>query len=68
MLEKTLHRGMVFLEERLGLMHSKIVSGTDAFLLYETYGFQLDLTQLIAQERGVEVDEVGFQEALEAQC
>ncbi|UPA28555.1 MAG: alanine--tRNA ligase [Verrucomicrobiota bacterium] len=67
MFEKTLHRGMALLEERLGQTHSKMIRGSDAFLLYDTYGFPLDLTQLIAQERGFAVDEVGFQEALEAQ-
>ncbi len=43
------------------------VDGRDAFRLYDTYGFPLDLTELMAEERGWEVDEEGFREALEEQ-
>ena len=43
------------------------ISGTDAFSLYDTYGFPLDMTQLLATERGFEVDVVGFNSAMEAQ-
>ena len=43
------------------------ISGRDAFLLYDTYGFPIDLTELIAREQGVEVDLPSFEKELQAQ-
>ncbi len=43
------------------------IPGRDAFTLYDTFGFPLDLTQVMAEERGLPVDVEGFQEALEEQ-
>jgi alanyl-tRNA synthetase len=43
------------------------ISGAEAFKLYDTYGFPLDLTSLMARELGLSVDEAGYQEALSAQ-
>jgi alanyl-tRNA synthetase len=43
------------------------IPGEEAFRLYDTFGFPLDLTQLMARERGYEVDEPGFRASLEAQ-
>jgi alanyl-tRNA synthetase len=43
------------------------VSGTDAFELYDTYGFPIDLTLLMANEKGIQVDKEGFNVALEEQ-
>src|SRR5262249_49829556 len=43
------------------------ISGEDAFRLYDTYGFPIDLTELMARERGYVVDIAGFEAALEAQ-
>ena len=43
------------------------IRGEDAFELYDTYGFPIDLTRLIAQERGYAIDEAGFDTALQAQ-
>jgi len=44
-----------------------VIPGADAFKLYDTYGFPLDLTQMIARERGQEVDVAGFEHALAQQ-
>ncbi|MBT6145047.1 MAG: alanine--tRNA ligase, partial [Gemmatimonadetes bacterium] len=43
------------------------ISGSDAFLLYDTYGFPLDLTELMARERNLTVDTVGFERQLDNQ-
>ncbi len=61
---KTLDQGMGMLEELLG--RGKI-SGSDAFKLYDTYGFPIDLTIEIARDRGVEVDVEGFRKEMETQ-
>jgi alanyl-tRNA synthetase len=44
-----------------------VISGADAFELYDTFGFPLDLTQLMADERGLKVDVKGYEEALAGQ-
>ncbi|RTR25448.1 alanine--tRNA ligase [Deinococcus radiophilus] len=61
------------LEEGIGRLNAllqelggeKVLSGDDAFTLYDTYGFPLDLTQEIAEEQGVSVDVTGYELALE---
>jgi alanyl-tRNA synthetase len=63
---KTLERGLAMFE-KLVAGSSKGIQGEDAFTLYDTYGFPLDLTQLLAKERGMEVDGTGFEKAMEAQ-
>lgn len=45
----------------------KTIAGEDAFELYDTYGFPIDLTRLLAEEQGYKVDEKGFEKALAAQ-
>ncbi|MGH7701116.1 MAG: alanine--tRNA ligase, partial [Gemmatimonadales bacterium] len=60
----TIEGGLKRLDDLKG---AKIISGEDAFKLYDTYGFPIDLTQLIAGERGQTVDTAGFERALEAQ-
>lgn len=47
--------------------HSRVIDGESAFKLYDTYGFPLDLTELMARERGYTVDIDGFERALEVQ-
>jgi alanyl-tRNA synthetase len=50
-----------------GRRGTPVVSGEDAFRLYDTFGFPIDLTELIARERGYEVDSASFEAALEEQ-
>lgn len=66
---RTLDRGMKLLDTELETAEAggQPVPGDVAFTLSDTYGFPLDLTRLIASERGVEVDADGFERALEAQ-
>ena len=63
---KTLERGEKRLADILESQPEK-VSGQDAFELYDTYGFPLELTQEIAEESGIAVDEVGFNTEMEQQ-
>src|SRR2546421_241539 len=61
---ETIEGGLRRLDE---LKRVKVISGEDAFKLYDTYGFPIDLTQLIAAERGQTVELAGFERALEGQ-
>ena len=49
------------------LQRGAVVSGNAAFILYDTYGFPLDLTELMARERGLTVDKDGFEKLMEEQ-
>jgi alanyl-tRNA synthetase len=65
---QTLDRGLEIFElviEEIG--HSKTFPGEDAFKLYDTYGFPLDLTEMMAAERGLKVDVGQFTELMEEQ-
>lgn len=64
---KTLVHGEKLISEIIGANTSGIISGEDAFRLYDTYGFPFELTLEIAQENNLEVDEAGFQEQLKIQ-
>lgn len=63
---KTLNRGEKLLGEIMA-KKPKQISGKDAFDLYDTYGFPLELTQEIAAEQGLTVDEGGFAKAMKEQ-
>ena len=65
---RTLDRGIKLLGEYIAADNgSKVLGGVNAFTLYDTYGFPIDLTQLIAAENGFTVDMDGFQEELRKQ-
>lgn len=63
---RTISNGMTILNTKF-TADVKVITGNDAFELSDTYGFPLDLTQLISRENGFTVDEIGFQKALEEQ-
>ncbi|MHC1480244.1 alanine--tRNA ligase [Frateuria aurantia] len=63
---ETLEHGMRVFDE-LAAKASGQIAGADAFRLYDTYGFPVDLTADIARERGLEVDMAGFEQAMEQQ-
>ncbi|MEQ8241855.1 alanine--tRNA ligase [Fulvivirga sp.] len=67
---KTLDKGLKKLEgikSELADVKDKVISGSLAFELYDTYGFPFDLTSLIARENGLYVDEKGFAEEMQKQ-
>ena len=65
---KTLDRGIeLFREEADSLGNTKELSGEFAFKLYDTYGFPLDLTELMAREAGLSVNTAGFETLMEQQ-
>ena len=64
---ETLTQGMSLLEEAIAGLRSKQIPGETVFRLYDTYGFPVDLTADIARERGLTIDEPGFEAAMEAQ-
>jgi alanyl-tRNA synthetase len=64
---ETLERGMGILLEQMSKRADKIVPGELAFKLYDTFGFPLDLTRVIAEQRGASVDEPGFERAMTEQ-
>jgi alanyl-tRNA synthetase len=63
---ETIEGGLKRLEE-IFASGSRVIPGADAFKLYDTFGFPIDLTQIIAGERGVDVDLAGFEQSLEQQ-
>jgi alanyl-tRNA synthetase len=64
---RTLSKGMLRIETLLSQQKSGDLDGKAAFELYDTYGFPVDLTRLILEERGGRVDEEGFRAAMEKQ-
>jgi alanyl-tRNA synthetase len=68
---KTLDRGEQLVGEILAKMQKtveKVIAGKDAFTLYDTYGFPLELTQEIAAEQGLSVDLAGYEAEMEIQA
>ncbi|MGB4344002.1 MAG: alanine--tRNA ligase [Moraxellaceae bacterium] len=64
---KTLEQGLKILEQDLAGFTGTEIPGETVFLLYDTYGFPVDLTADIARERNLTVDEAGFEKAMTAQ-
>ena len=67
---RTLEQGIKRMDDLIKLSKSKnqmIISGDSVFELYDTYGFPVDLTSLIARENGLSIDEEGFQKELQIQ-
>ena len=67
---KTIDQGLAILEEMEKEMQEKgekVLSGENAFKLYDTYGFPMDLTAEILEEKGFSIDEEGFKKAMEIQ-
>ena len=63
---KTLDTGLLKFEE-ISAHNPNGISGKDAFMLYDTFGFPLDLTQILAEEKGINIDLDGFNQEMEAQ-
>jgi alanyl-tRNA synthetase len=64
---KTLNQGLILLDDLISKTKGNTLGGEQVFELYDTYGFPVDLTALIAREKGFEVDEIGFEKAMQAQ-
>ncbi|MGR6840507.1 alanine--tRNA ligase [Aliivibrio wodanis] len=64
---RTLERGMVILNEALDNLEGTVLDGETVFKLYDTYGFPADLTNDVARERELTIDEDGFEKAMEEQ-
>ncbi|MCC7402733.1 MAG: alanine--tRNA ligase [Chitinophagaceae bacterium] len=59
---KTIEKGLSMLQDA-----SSDISGEEAFRLYDTFGFPIDLTRLVVKEKGLSVDEKGFEEEMQKQ-
>ena len=64
---ETLTQGMALLDEAIAGLGGREIPGETVFKLYDTYGFPVDLTNDIAREKGLTLDEAGFEAAMEAQ-
>ena len=64
---ETLATGMALLDAEATKLTSTVIPGETVFRLYDTYGFPLDLTADVARERGLTIDQAGFDAAMEAQ-
>jgi len=64
---KTLDRGLLLISDIIDSLDGKIIPGEQVFKLYDTYGFPVDLTQLIARENGCDIDIESFNKHMEKQ-
>ena len=64
---ETLAQGMALLDGAIGKLSGQQIPGETVFRLYDTFGFPVDLTNDIARERGLTIDEAGFETAMEEQ-
>ena len=64
---ETLENGMELLESAIKKMKGKTITGETVFKLYDTYGFPVDLTADIVRERGLSIDQAGFEKAMDSQ-
>ena len=64
---ETLENGMALLEGSIKKLKGKTIAGETVFKLYDTFGFPVDLTADIARERGLAIDQAGFEKEMEAQ-
>jgi alanyl-tRNA synthetase len=64
---ETLEQGMRILEDAIGAMKGDVIDGKTVFKLYDTYGFPVDLTADVAREKGLSIDQAGFDVEMEAQ-
>ncbi len=64
---ETLTTGMALLDAETAKLTSSVIPGETVFRLYDTYGFPLDLTADVARERGLTIDQAGFDAAMDAQ-
>jgi alanyl-tRNA synthetase len=64
---ETLATGMALLDAEAAKLTSSVIPGETVFRLYDTYGFPADLTADVARERGLSIDQAGFDVAMEAQ-
>jgi len=64
---RTLDQGLQLLENVMNQTTGTEISGEKAFELYDTFGFPIDLTALILRERGYQLDEAGFEKAMQEQ-
>ena len=62
---KTLDRGSNCLKLAANAQKSKLIAAEDAFKLHDTYGFPIDLTRIMAEERGISVDIAGYEKLME---
>jgi alanyl-tRNA synthetase len=64
---ETLTTGMALLDAEAAKLTTPVIPGETVFRLYDTYGFPLDLTADVARERGLTIDQAGFDAAMQAQ-